>query len=58
MWFITWENPALDYTINHPNKLGKLVLIGVQYKFPKLVMKLQNIVFKVYPNHSLKSRFS
>ncbi len=45
---------ALDYTINHPNKVGKLVLIGAQYKFPKLVMKLQNIVFKFLPKSQFK----
>lgn len=41
---------ALNYTIDHPDKVGSLVLIAPQYKMPKKLLKLQNIVFRFMPN--------
>ena len=37
---------ALNYALDYPNKVNKLVLIAPQYKMPKLLLKLQNIMFK------------
>lgn len=40
---------ALNYTIEHPKKVRSLVLIGTQYKMPKILLKIQNIIFKFMP---------
>ena len=41
---------ALNYAIDHPDKVKALVLIAAQYKMPKKLMKVQNIVFHLMPN--------
>lgn len=40
---------ALNYTIDHPEKVQLLVLIAPQYKMPKLLLKVQNIIFLFMP---------
>lgn len=40
---------ALNYTIDHPGKVEKLVLIAVQYKMPKRLLRFQNIIFRFMP---------
>lgn len=40
---------ALNYTIDHPEKVNSLVLIAAQYKMPKGLLKLQNILFQLIP---------
>jgi pimeloyl-ACP methyl ester carboxylesterase len=40
---------ALNYAIDHPYKVSSLVLIGAQYKPPKTLMKIQNIIFSLMP---------
>lgn len=40
---------ALNYTINNPNKVNSLALIGVQYIMPKRLMQFQNFIFKFIP---------
>lgn len=40
---------ALDYAIRHENQVSSLVLIGVQYKVPSLLIDFQNIVFRCMP---------
>lgn len=40
---------ALNYTIDHPEKVNSLVLIAAQYKMPKGLLKLQNILFQFMP---------
>ena len=40
---------ALNYTIDHPEKVKSLILIAAQYKMPKTLLKFQNIVFKFMP---------
>ena len=40
---------ALDYTIRHGDQVSSLVLIGVQYKVPSLLIDFQNIVFRYMP---------
>lgn len=40
---------SLNYTINYPEKVKSLVLIGAQYKTPKRILKLQNIFFRILP---------
>ena len=43
---------ALNYTIDHPEKVRSLALIGAQYKIPKSLFKFQNIVFRLMPKNS------
>ena len=41
---------ALQYSIEHSEKIHSLVLIGTQYIMPKKLLKLQNILFHIMPN--------
>lgn len=43
---------ALNYAIDYPEKVEKLILIASQYKMPKFLLKLQNIMFKLMPEKS------
>ena len=45
---------ALDYAINKPYKVCSLVLIAPQYKMPRLLLSIQNIVFCVLPQKSFQ----
>ena len=40
---------ALNYAINYPEKMKSLILIGTPYKVPKVMLAIQNIVFKFLP---------
>lgn len=40
---------ALHYSIDHPEKVQSLVLIGTQFKMPKNLLAFQNIIFKFMP---------
>ena len=41
---------ALNYAIEYPEKVKSLVLIAAQYKMPKKLLKIQNILFRLMPN--------
>ena len=41
---------ALNYAMDHPDKVKALVLIAAQYKMPKNLLKVQNILFHLMPN--------
>lgn len=41
---------AMQYSIENPDKVNSLVLIGVQYIMPKKLLRFQNMVFSVLPN--------
>ena len=43
---------ALNYAIDSPEKVESLVLLGTQYNMPKLLMSLQNIIFRFLPKSS------
>lgn len=45
---------ALNYAIDHPDKVHTLVLIAAQYKMPKMLLRVQNIIFRFIP----ESKFS
>lgn len=45
---------ALDYTINHKDKVSALVLIAGQYKVPSLLINFQNLLFRCMPNHAFQ----
>ncbi|MDD2215969.1 MAG: alpha/beta hydrolase [Eubacteriales bacterium] len=40
---------ALNYAIDHTEKVWSLVLIAPQYEIPRLLLKLQNIIFFFMP---------
>lgn len=40
---------ALQYAIEHSEKVVSLILIGIQYVMPKRVLKIQNICFRFMP---------
>ncbi len=40
---------ALNYAIDHPEKVHSLVLIATQYKMPKGLLRFQNILFRLMP---------
>lgn len=46
---------ALNYALDSPNKVKKLVLIAPQYKMPKMLLRLQNIMFKFMPASNFDS---
>lgn len=45
---------ALHYATEHPDKLESLVLIGAQYKMPKALLTLQNLIFRFMPQRSFQ----
>jgi len=40
---------ALNYAIDYPERVHSLVLIATQYKMPKKLLRLQNIIFQFMP---------
>lgn len=40
---------ALNYAIEHPEKITGLVLIATQYKMPKKLLRVQNAIFRFMP---------
>lgn len=40
---------ALNYGVEHPERVQSLALIGVQYKMPVKLLKLQNCLFRLMP---------
>ena len=46
---------ALNYALDYPNKVKSLVLIAPQYKMPKMLLRLQNLMFKFMPASSFDS---
>lgn len=41
---------ALNYVMDFPDKVNSLALIATQYKMPKNLLKLQNVIFRFMPN--------
>ena len=46
---------ALNYAIDFPDKIESLVLIGTQYKIPKIIFNIQTSIFKLLPNSLFKN---
>lgn len=40
---------SLNYALDRPNKVNSLILISAQYKMPKLLLAIQNIIFYFMP---------
>lgn len=45
---------ALQYAADHPERLHSLVLIGAQYHSPKLLLALQNLIFRFMKESSFQ----
>lgn len=45
---------AIDYAIRHRSKVSSLILIGVQYKVPTLLIDFQNILFACMPGKAFE----
>lgn len=45
---------AMQYGIEHPEKVKSLVLIGAQYTMPKMLLKLQNLFFHLMPEKTFQ----
>lgn len=43
---------AMQYAVEHPEKVQALVLIGTQYVMPKKLLRVQNAVFQLMPNRT------
>ena len=46
---------ALSYTLDHPEKVRSLVLIGTPHKVPKFAFAVQNVVFRLLPAACFRS---
>ena len=40
---------ALNYAVDFPQKVEKLILIAPQYRMPKFLLKIQNLLFRSMP---------
>lgn len=47
---------AMQYTIEHPEKVKSLVLIGTQFRMPKGLLTLQNALFYLIPNYVFEKK--
>ncbi len=47
---------AIDYAIKYPQKVKSLILIGVPYKIPKTIFKIQNLTFRFMPKRIFEDR--
>ncbi len=45
---------ALHYAIDHPDRVKALILIAPQYKMPKHLLKIQNMLFRCMPKSMFK----
>ncbi len=45
---------ALQYAIEHPDKIASLVLIGTQFSMPRTLLKLQNMLFRLMPDQAFE----
>ena len=46
---------AIDYAIEHSEKINSIVLIGTPYDIPKKMLRLQNFIFKLMPKKTFES---
>lgn len=45
---------ALDYTKKFPNKVNSIIIIGVPYKIPKFIFKIQCLIFHIMPKSTFR----
>lgn len=46
---------ALNYALDFPGKVNSLILIGTPYKVPRVMFRIQNIIFKFLPKSLFES---
>jgi len=46
---------ALNYTLDFPDKVKTLVLIGTPHKIPKILFSIQNMIFRFLPKSVFKN---
>lgn len=46
---------ALNYAVDHPEKVKSLILIAPQYRMPRLLLKLQNLIFHLLPENLFRA---
>lgn len=46
---------ALNYVLDFPKKVNSPILIGTPYKVPKVIFRIQNMIFKFLPNSLFES---
>lgn len=46
---------ALNYTMQHTEKVNSLVLIGTPFRIPKGLLKFQNVVFRFMPKTAFRN---
>lgn len=45
---------TLDFVKKNPEKVNSIILIGTPYKIPKLLFKIQSLIFHLMPNKTFK----
>lgn len=45
---------ALNYAIDHPDRVRSLVLIGTPHKVPKLLFRIQTVLFRLLPGSAFE----
>jgi pimeloyl-ACP methyl ester carboxylesterase len=45
---------ALNYAIDNSEKINSIILIAAQYKMPKKLLKIQNVIMRILPNFLFK----
>ena len=45
---------ALEYAKEYPEKVNSIIIIGIPYKIPKTLMKIQSIVFRFMPKKNFE----
>lgn len=45
---------ALNYAIDHPERVKSLVLVAAQYKMPKALLRVQDVLFGLMPESMFK----
>lgn len=45
---------ALDFVKEYPNKVNSIIIIGTTYKIPKILFKIQSIIFHIMPKRTFE----
>ena len=45
---------ALNYAVDHPDRVRSLVLIGTPHKVPKLLFRIQTVLFRLLPGSAFE----
>ena len=45
---------ALDFAKEYPDKVNSIILIGTPYKIPKILLKMQSLIFTIMPKSTFE----